>query len=263
MQAELIVIYIFVFLYGIVIGSFSNVLICRVPLKENIATTRSHCMTCGAKIKWYDLVPLFSYIFLRGKCRNCGQKISMQYPLVEFINGCGYVWIFATNGINLLSVLCCLMFTILIVVSVIDWRTYTIPQCFINTIGVLGILRIIIDYAHLLDYLIGFCAIIAIMVVIDKIAVFAMKDKVVDGMAIGDGDIKLMAVAGLFLGWKNVIFAYLLGNILGAIIHSLVVMLILKKDHVLAFGPYLSAGIIIAMLYGERIINWYLSFFAI
>lgn len=248
MQAENYL-FMIIFLYGIIIGSFLNVLIYRLPLKENIATNRSHCMKCGEKIKWYDLIPLVSYICLRGKCRHCGEKISLQYPLVEGINGCGYVLIFAVNGFSLLSILYSLVFSILIVITIIDWRTYEIPPALNYSIGVLGIVRVIYDIEHLLEYLIGFCAISGFLLLL-----FAITR----GRGIGGGDIKLMAAAGLFLGWKKVLLAFALGSILGAVIH-LILMKVRKKERMLAFGPYLSAGIFIAMLFGNEIIGWYLS----
>ena len=92
-----IFLYIIIFLYGIVIGSFLNVCILRIPRKENIAS-HSHCMTCGRKLGWRDMVPVFSYIFLRGRCRQCGAKISIQYPLIEALNGVLYVIVFMANG---------------------------------------------------------------------------------------------------------------------------------------------------------------------
>ncbi len=252
MQAE-IILYIIVFLYGIVIGSFLNVLIYRIPIKENIATDRSHCMTCGAQIKWYDLVPLGSYVFLRGKCRNCGTKISIQYPLIEGMNGFGYVFIFAVNGFSWQSILFCLAFSIMIVISMIDFKTYEIPVVLNISLAVLGTIQMILDYENLLDYLIGFCAISGFMLIVLFIG------RAVKGIdAFGGGDIKLMAAAGLLIGYKNVILAFLLGCILGAVIHS-IRMKVSKENHVLAFGPYLCAGICIAMLYGSTLVNWYIG----
>ena len=252
MQPE-IILFIIIFLYGIVLGSFLNVLIYRLPLKENIATKRSHCMKCGNKIQWYDLIPLVSYIILRGRCSNCGDQISVQYPLIEAINGFGYVLIFTVNGFTLLSILNCLMFSILIVIAVIDWRTFEIPFSLNVSIGVLAIFRIILDMSNLLDFLIGFCAISGFLLIL----YFITK-----GEGIGGGDIKLMAVAGLYLGWKNIILAFVIGCILGAVIH-LILMKVYNKSHMLAFGPYLSMGIFITILYGDKIIDWYLKCFSI
>lgn len=251
MQTEQILFTFILFLYGIIIGSFLNVCIYRIPNKESVAKQRSHCMTCGHQLAWYDLFPVFSYLFLRGKCRYCGTKISMQYPLVELINGLGYVWIFMVNGISLLCVIECLLFSALLVLTVIDWRTYEIPVGINIFILVLGILATIIDLEHILSHIIGAVCVSGFLAIL----YYATK-----GRGIGGGDVKLMAVAGLLLGWQKIVLALVLGSVLGSIIHILR-MKISGEEHVLAFGPYLSAGIVLAMLYGESLINWYLSFY--
>lgn len=251
MQAELILLYIIVFLFGIVIGSFLNVLIYRLPLHENITTERSHCMACGRQLKWYDLVPLFSYICLLGRCRYCKTKLSVQYPLIEFLNGAGYVVIFVARGISSASVLYALCFSCLIVISIIDWRTYEIPVGMNICILVLGIVNAILDPGNLPEYLIGFVSVSGFLLLI----YFLTK-----GRGIGGGDIKLMAVAGLLLGWKLILLSLCLGCIIGSVIH-LLLMKFCSKDKVLAFGPYLSAGIVISMLAGNQMISWYLDSF--
>ena len=254
MPSELILfIYVVVFLYGLCIGSFLNVCIYRIPLKESVAKSRSHCMSCGGQLKWYDLVPLFSYLFLRGRCRQCKAKISIQYPLVEALNGLGYVFIFLINGINLTSILYSLCFSALIVLSVIDFRTYEIPFGINVFIFILGIIGTVADYTNWLEHILGFVVVsgfLYILVLVTK------------GRAMGGGDVKLMAVAGLLIGLKNSILALILGCIVGSIIH-IARMKIQKKDHVLAFGPYLSVGIFIAMLFGNSFISWYFSLFKI
>ena len=110
---QTILLYIVIFLYGIVIGSFLNVLIYRIPKKENIVTTRSHCMNCGYQLKWYDLVPLFSYLVLGGKCRKCKAHISVQYPVIEALNGVLYLLVFWKYGMSVDSLVYCLLFSTL------------------------------------------------------------------------------------------------------------------------------------------------------
>ena len=122
-----ILLYTIIFLYGIIIGSFLNVVIYRLPLKENIVTTRSHCMSCGYQLRWYDLVPLFSWLLLGGKCRKCKAKISIQYPIIEALNGILYIFVFMKFGVSVDSLLYCLLFSALLALSVIDFRTYEIP----------------------------------------------------------------------------------------------------------------------------------------
>ena len=119
--------YITIFIFGITIGSFLNVCIYRLPLGESVVTAPSHCMSCGEKLHWYDMVPVFSWIILGGKCRNCKARISVQYPIIEGVNGILYVIICAVNGWNLMSGVYCLMASALVVLAVIDWRTYEIP----------------------------------------------------------------------------------------------------------------------------------------
>ena len=244
-----IVLYLIIFLYGVVIGSFLNVCIYRLPKKENIVKVRSHCMNCGHQLQWYELVPLFSYLFLRGKCRKCKTKISVQYPLVEAANGILYVLIFAINGMNVDSLLYCLLTSALFVLSIIDFRTYEIPLGINIFILALGLIYSAYDYHNLLSHVIGFFAVSVFLYVIILIT---------KGRGIGGGDMKLMAVCGLLLGWKLIILAFLLGCIIGSIIH-VIRMRVSKCDHVLALGPYLSIGVFIAMLFGNQMIAWYFS----
>lgn len=241
--------YFIIFLYGIVIGSFLNVCIYRIPKKENIVTKRSHCMGCGHQLQWYELVPLFSYLFLHGRCKNCKQKISVQYPLVEAVNGILYVIIFMCNGINVDSLLYCLLTSALLVLSIIDFSTYEIPLGINIYILTLGLVRCAYDYSNFCSHVIGFFTVSVFLYLI----IIVTK-----GRGIGGGDMKLMAASGLFLGWKLVILSFLLGCILGAVIH-IIRMKVSKCDHVLAMGPYLSMGIFLSMLFGNQMINWYLS----
>lgn len=246
-----VLMYIIIFMFGIVIGSFLNVCIYRIPLKEDIVRVRSHCMSCGYKLEWYDLVPLLSFLFLRGKCRKCGAKLSVQYPLIEALNGILYVIIVLFHGVNIDSLLYCLLGSALIVLSVIDFRTYEIPFGINLFILALGLIRLALDYHNFLSYLIGSLAVSVVL---------AILYYATGGRAIGGGDVKLMAVCGLFLGWKLIILAFALGCVLGAVIH-VIRMKVSGEDHVLAMGPYLSAGVLIAALWGNQMLSWYLGQF--
>ena len=243
-----ILLYIVIFLYGIVIGSFLNVVIYRVPKKENMVTTRSHCMSCGYQLAWFDLIPLFSYLFLGGKCRKCKTKLSVQYPLVEGLNGVLYLAVFARYGLSVESLLYCLLFSALLALSVIDFRTYEIPVGFNYFILALGLIRVLTDRDNWLEYLIGLVAVSAVLCIL----YYASK-----GTAIGGGDVKLMAATGLLLGWKLNVLAFLLGCVIGSVVH-IIRMKVSREGHVLAMGPYLSVGVAIAALWGDQFIQWYL-----
>lgn len=241
--------YIIIFIFGITIGSFLNVCIYRIPLGESIVTAPSHCMTCGWKLKWYDMVPVFSWLVLGGKCRNCKSKISVQYPIIEGVNGILYVMICAVNGLEWSSVIYCFMASALLVLSIIDWRTYEIPFGINVFLFVLGIAMTILDRGNLVEHLIGMICVSGLLGILYLLT---------GGRAIGGGDIKLMFACGLILGWKLILLAFFLGCIIGSVVH-IIRMSVKKAGRMLAMGPYLSAGILLAVLWGNAWINWYLS----
>ena len=111
--------YLFILVFGLIIGSFLNVCIYRIPRHENIAIERSHCTKCGATIKWYDLVPVFSYIFLLGKCRNCKEKISIIYPTIELTNGLAYVGLYCCFGLSIITAVLAVLVSVIIVLLMI------------------------------------------------------------------------------------------------------------------------------------------------
>lgn len=238
-------------IYGIVVGSFLNVCIFRIPNKENMISKRSHCMACGNVLKWYELIPLISFLIQRGKCRKCHTKLSWQYPFIEALNGTVWVWIYLTYGLSVESILFCLCASTLIVISVIDWRTFEIPFGCNVVIGILGVVRLVLDLAHWQSYVLGFFVVSVFLYIICLVS---------KGRAMGGGDVRLMAAAGLLIGWQEIVLALFIGAVLGSIIH-LLRMKLQGKDKTLAFGPYLAAGIFISILYADEIIGWYLGCF--
>ena len=170
-----IVFYVFLFLFGLLVGSFLNVVIFRVPKEESVAKERSHCMSCGYQLAWFDLIPLFSWLALKGKCRKCGAKISAQYPIIEASNAVLCVLIFAVaygfnayeifENFSLEHLLYCFMASALLSLSVIDFRTYIIPpgfNYFIASLGVINVVYRIVRYgfyrANVSLYIGGFFA---------------------------------------------------------------------------------------------------------
>ena len=240
-------IYLLVIIYGLIIGSFLNVLILRIPEKEDFVVERSHCMNCGYQLAWYDMIPVFSYLFFKGKCRKCGQPISKQYPIIEALNAVLYFVVFYVNGITFQSSIYCFVTSALLVISVIDFRTIEIPLGLTIFIGVMGIVCAAMDYKHISLYIIGMCSVGLFLEIL-----FILSN----GNWIGGGDATLMMAAGLVVGWKKIIVAFFLACILGAVIHS-IRMKVSDEDHVLALGPYLAMGIYIVMIWGDKLINWY------
>ncbi|MGN1084696.1 MAG: prepilin peptidase [Lachnospiraceae bacterium] len=246
-----VIVYPLVFLYGLLVGSFLNVCIYRIPKHESIVTVPSHCMSCGYGLKWYDLVPVFSWLCLGGKCRKCKAPISVQYPLVEAANGVLWLLIIFLRGLTAEGILYCLFASALLVLSVIDFRTYEIPFGINVFIGILGAVRLCTDLGHWYLYVIGFFLVSGI---------FLLAFLVTKGKGIGGGDIKLMAAAGLLLGAPKVFLAMLLGCLFAVVIHP-IRMKVSGAEHCLAFGPYLAAGLLTAALAGEPVIRWYMSLY--
>lgn len=252
MSWMLIPVYLVIFAFGAVIGSFLNVCIFRIPEGQSIVTVPSHCMNCGYRLKWYDLIPIVSWLFLKGKCRKCGQPISVQYPLIEAANGFLWILIFRNFDLELiLSLLTALLGSALIVLSVIDARTMEIPDGITIFIAVLGLIHMVSDLSRWWTYVIGLVCVSGVLLLIYLIS---------RRRAIGGGDIKLMAAAGLFLGWKKIILAFFIACVVGTVIH-LILMKVQGKGRQLAMGPYLSLGILLSALWGERMIDAYLGLF--
>lgn len=241
------------FFLGLCVGSFCNVLILRIPKNEEFVRTGSHCMTCGHNLKWYELIPVFSWLLQKGKCRACGVKLTAQYPIVEALNG--VMWLLTGllfRGDWLTVGLYCVLFSMLLVLSVIDWRTFTIPNGINLVIFILGLVRLLTDLDNWLLYVIG---------LVSVSAVFLLLHVLTGGNGLGMGDVKLVAGSGLLLGWPSMILAVLAGSLSGALIHSAR----MKKGagRKLAFGPYLAAGIWFAALFGRQLIEAYLSLFGL
>ncbi len=245
--------YAYIFLFGIVVGSFCNVCILRIPKGESIISGRSHCTSCNKQLKWWELVPLFSWILLRGKCSSCKAKISAQYPLIELVNGILWVVIFACKGLTIDMLLGCMLFSALLVMSVIDGRTKEIPPVLSIFIFGLGLARALLYFNQIQGHLLGLVSVAGVLFLL----FFLSK-----GAAIGGGDVKLMAGCGLFLGLGPVVLSFLLACVIGSTIH-LIRMFFFKAGRELAMGPYLAVGVCISYLYGQQMIDSYMNLLGI
>ncbi len=248
-----ILMYIYIALFGIVVGSFCNVCILRIPQNESIITTPSHCTKCNKKLRFWHLVPLFSYLFLRGKCAYCKSKISAQYPIIELINGVLWVIVFSVYGLSLQFALGALLASAFLVLSVIDERTNEIPPKINIFIFVIAVINLLFNLSNFTNYILGFAAITAFLMLLFFIS---------KGGAIGGGDVKLMAGCGLLLGLENTILAFVMACVIGSVIH-VIRMKFFGKGRVLAMGPYLCVGVFIAYLWGESILKWYFALLGI
>ena len=256
------------FLFGIAIGSFLNVVIIRLPLGESVVgigrtkeekEKASHCMTCGAKIRPIDLIPVFSWLMLRGKCHSCGAKISPRYPIVEALNGILYVLTFIVLDINVKSIITCLLMSLLIVVAFMDWDTMEISESVVGLIFLLAVpLAIFTDEVPLKHRIIGALVISVPFFLIGELSRPIIRKKFgEDFRAIEQGDTLLMFAAGAVLGTQAVIVSTLIGIFVAAI--GGMIIKAVTKDSKFAFGPYLSIGIAVGALWGNSIAEWYMD----
>lgn len=244
----------FIGLIGLCIGSFVNVCIYRIIREESIVFPASHCITCGYEINWYDLIPVFSYAILGGKCRVCSNKISLKYPVIEVLNAILYLIIFLNYGYSLEFLKCCVLASLLIVIGFIDYETKYVYNSTIMFGIAIGIVFLIIQsslkhellWDNINGALIGF-SIIYLIVIITK--------------SMGEGDIWIATLCGLFLGVKGVLVTIIISIVIGGITGIFIITFKLKsKKSKIAFGPYLAMGAIVSSIMCNEIINWYIEF---
>ncbi len=244
------------FIFGAVVGSFLNVCICRMPRDESVISPPSHCPQCSCRIRWYDNIPLLSYLALRGKCRGCGVHIPLQYPLVELINGLLTLALFLRFGPSLTFLALFLFCSGLVTITFIDIEHQIIP----DEISLSGIVigfafSFFLPWQGWLNSLAGILLGGGILLLVAW-GYHRLTGK--EGM--GGGDIKLLAMMGAFLGWKAVPFIIFSASLVGSVV-GISLMLFRKKDAKLAipFGPYLASAAVLYIFYGRQIIQWYLS----
>jgi len=243
-------------LFGAMIGSFLNVFICRLPKEESIITPGSHCPQCSKPIRWYDNIPLVSFLLLRGKCRNCHRSISVQYPLVEGITALLSLLLFIRFGPSLNYVIYFAFVAALVVITVIDLHHQIIPDMIsLPGIGVGLLASWILPGTSVVKALLGLLLGGGSLFLVATVYEWLFKR---EGM--GGGDVKLLAMIGAFLGWKAVILTILLSSLIGSIV-GIAVILWKGRDfkYAIPFGPFLSLGAVIALFYGENLILWYLT----
>jgi len=278
---------IFVFILGSCIGSFLNVCILRLPKEESIISPRSYCPYCKKQIFWYDNIPLLSYLFLRARCRFCGEKISFRYFLIELITASLFLWTFLFFGLSFKFFFYSVLISFLIVASFIDIDYRIIPDC-VSVTGILVGLALSFFYSFLrfqdfprlfiFDSLhgaiagAGICFLTAVIfnfiffTLIDKFYKRVLKKEFYlkeefssdeEPTVLGGGDIYLMALIGAFLGFKLTLFSFFLAPFLGAI--AGIINLLKKKTHLIPYGPFLSLGAIMSVFWGEKIIKFFIG----
>ncbi len=242
---------ILVFIFGLVIGSFLNVCIYRIPLGKSIVYPPSSCPFCNSKIKWYDNIPVLSYIILKGKCRYCKQPISPLYPTIELTTAVITLLIFLKYGYSAQTVAFLFFSYMLIVGSFIDIKYYIIPDRISIGLIITGIASSYFLPIGIKSSLIGAVFGFIILYLIAILGKFVFKKE-----AMGGGDIKLLSGIGAFIGIKGVFFTLLFASLLGSVIGILLIT-VKRKDmsDKLPFGPYLSLAGICYLFFGQWLIK--------
>jgi leader peptidase (prepilin peptidase)/N-methyltransferase len=246
-------------LIGLALGSFLNVCIYRIPGKKSILTPSSFCPKCCTGIRFYDNIPVLSYIILRGRCRSCEATISLQYPLVELVTAAllvmaylrfGLTWDFAARGILIL---------VMILTFFIDLKHRIIPDVLTLPGIILGFLfSFLVDSPSVLNSALGAIVGGAIFYLAAVLGETLFKKE-----SMGGGDIKLAMLLGAFLGWKNVILVFFLSAFFGTLIGGAALFFSkqVKDTRTIPFGPFLALGAVIAIFLGDAIISAYLRAF--
>lgn len=239
-----------VIILGLITGSFVGIGICHIQERKTNMAVFPHCANCGCNLRWYHFIPIFSWFFQKGCRCNCGKKISVWYPLIEAGNALLWVVTFIICGFHVYTILYCLTISALLILSLVDARTFEIPFSCNIFIGILGIAATIFDRGNLADHIAGFFSVSALLYLVYLLT---------HGCGIGGGDIKLMAVTGLLLGFRGNFIGFFFGCLYACIIH-IVRMKFFGAESKFAMGPYLAAGLLTAMWFGKEIANWYLRF---
>ena len=241
-------------LLGLIIGSFLNVCIYRLPKEMSIVRPRSSCPSCNRTIAWYDNIPVLSYLFLQGKCRHCGTGISFRYPLIEGITGLISWLVFYRFGLGLAYFVYFFYAASLLVVSVIDLDHRIIPdQISLSGIVIGLLLAALTPLLPFLDSLAGFALGGGSLLLVGMAYEAVSKQE-----GIGGGDIKLLAMIGAFTGWKGVLFTIFGGSLIASIVGITLMIVRRQNGQVpIPFGPFLSAASFLFLLEGERLIQAY------
>lgn len=241
-------------LLGAAIGSFINVLVARLPVGESPVRPRSSCPACGAMIAWYDNVPIVSWLVLRGRCRRCGSRISIEYPLVEAgtaLIWVGVAWLYGPSWTGLQGAV---LLSIVLAIALIDARHYLIPDPLSLGGLVAGLaLAPLPGPPSVLGSVLGALAGFGVLFVVGVVGEWAFKKP-----AMGGGDMKMMAMVGAFLGPAGAMLTIFLGALVGTIVFAPVA---LRTDREVPFGVFLALGAATTFLLGDALTDWYAGMF--
>lgn len=246
---------IVLFIIGTIFGSFTNVIIYRIPLKISLLQPPSTCPECGHRLSWYENVPLISYLLLRGKCQACSKHISVSYALIELLMGLLFIFIYPYTQNIYHFIYFSFLIIMFISIGIIDYKHFIIPDKLIVTTAIVSILYY--SYSQEFRILDNFlsAAILFVSLYLLRIVSFKMFKK----ESLGMGDVKLGALIGFLMGWKAALLAIFFGFNLAAIVLSgLFIFRVINRNSYIPFGPFMLGGMFVYLFWGSWIINWYI-----
>ncbi len=247
----------FAFCLGLIIGSFLNVCIYRLPQGENLIYPGSHCTTCGHDLGPLDLIPVLSYILRRGKCHYCSEKISPRYVLVELVTGFLYAILYRQFGWSLEGALYALFVSLLVVLTCIDWEYMLLPTPIITFGLILGLILRGLQAAYYQDSAFLWAPLVGATLGFGIFALlFYLGKALYKKECLGFGDVRLMALIGLYVSIDLLFFTLLLASLLAAIYGSIQLWKN-KKSEAYPFAPFINGAALIAIFYGYAILDWY------
>jgi len=249
---------VYTFVFGLVLGSFLNVCIYRIPLKKSIIRPASSCPQCGQKIRFYDNIPVISYLILMGRCRNCHHPISWQYPVVELATGLLSLALFIRYDLSFQYGVFFLFMVLLLIISFIDLHHQLIPD-------VLSLPGMVAGFASvfLLHHISWLASLLGLFIGYASFYLIAVGFKYATGKeGMGLGDAKLLGMIGAWMGWKALIPVVMMSSLTGAVIGTAALLLARKGLRVrIPFGPFLSMGAMVYFFFGPQLLRWYLNLF--
>jgi leader peptidase (prepilin peptidase)/N-methyltransferase len=244
------------FVTGAMIGSFLNVCIVRLPYEKSVITPGSHCTKCKKPIRWFDNIPLISYFVLRGKCRDCGAKFSIRYPLVELLTALTFLEFFLYYGLTWLLLPYLIMVSGFIVGTIVDLEHRILPDEVTLGGAIAGLVcSVLIPQLHGTDSRILALGQSGLGILVGGGSIYLMGlfgEWVFKKEAMGGGDVKLLAMIGSFLGWKFAILSFFLAPFFGSIVG--IIEKIRTNDSTIAYGPYLALGALVSLFWGNKLI---------
>jgi leader peptidase (prepilin peptidase) / N-methyltransferase len=248
---------LFAALFGLVVGSFLNVCIFRLPRDQSLLWPASHCTSCNRRLSWFENVPVVAWLALGGRCRTCGESISVMYPLVEAFTGVMFAWAWTHFGLDPLLFSRLFFGCSMVVLFVIDIEHRILPNVITIPGVIIGFLFSFVTEPGWVSSLVGIIAGGGVLLLVAEVYLRIRKDE-----GLGMGDVKMLAMIGAFLGWKLMLLTLVVGSLLGSVVGvGLIASGKGSMKYALPFGTFLAVAAVLSATWGDVVVRWYVGFY--